>query len=326
MSPRHTPAIPPPTLLANWRVWAVIMAAMLIPFFLPIPLVLRRDPVLSPLGDNLHVILLAGVTLMLYWRGRLRGRLVWSAVAAAFIGAAIEIIQIPCGRNANVLDFLTDLVGINLVVGYVLWRGHGRASGRLLFIALLLIVPIRLHKMPFVAAASYRIRGTFPLIADLEDPGDHWLWSANGDDAQVQVVAVDDSPDGPGHVVRLSAGPPAPWPGAEMRRFPHDWSAHTELLLDVRLVPTTASADSTQRFTIRCDDFRGRKTNTWIYNVNTATTAWQTFRIPIADRRVTDGSLLKDRLFDRRDADRILIYFPHPKHDAVLEIDNLRLR
>lgn len=325
MTPRRTPAIDAPAFLSSWKIWATVLAAMLIPFFVHIPKALRRDPVLSPLGDNLHVILLAGVTLMLYWRGRLRGRLGWAALAAAAIGGAIEFIQIPCGRNANFSDFLTDLVGINLVVGYVLWRGHGRRAGQVLFILLLLVVPIRLYKMPFVAAAAYQTRGTFPVIADLESPGQHWLWSANGERATVDIVPVSDSPGGLGHVVRLHAGPPAQWPGVEMRRFPHDWTDYQYLALDARYVPVAADSATSQRFTVRLDDYRGRKDYTWIYTVNTATTEWQTFRIPLTDRRVTDGALLLDRIFDRRDVDRIMVYCPRPSHDAVLEIDNLHL-
>ncbi len=317
---RPVPAVTPPALLLKWQIWAFGLAIMLIPFFIPIPQVLRRHPIISPLGDQLHVVLLAGVALLLYWRGPLTGRLWATALVAAVIGGAIEFIQIPFGRQAHFGDFVLDLVGIGLVVGYVLWRGHGLKVGLGLILALLMIFPARLYYVPFVASAAYRGRDIFPLIADLEGPRDHWIW--NGNDAEAEIVEVPDSPMGPGHVMRLIGGPPVHWPSVEMRRFPHDWSAYSHLLLDVRLVE--AAAD-TQRFSVRLDDFASRRDNAFVFTPGTATADWQTFRIPLRNRQVTDGTMVLDQLFDLQDVDRVLIYLPHPKARAVLEVDNLRL-
>ncbi len=319
-SPRHTPAIAPPPLLLKWQTWTLGLAVMLVPFFLPIPMVLRRHPIISPLGDQLHVVLLAGIALLLYWRGPLTGRLWTTALVAAIIGGAIEFVQIPFGRNAHYMDFVLDLVGIGLVVGFVLWRGHGQKVGLWLVLALLLVPPSRMYHVPFVASAAYRGQGNFPVIADLEGPRDHWLWGSNR--AMLEIVKIPDGKDGPSQVVRLTASPPAHWPGVETRRFPHDWSAYETLLLDVRLV--TGHAE-TQRFSIRIDDFVGRKDETWISTPFSATSDWQTFRFPLVQRQVTDGNSLQERTFDRKDVDRILFYLPRPEGRAVLEIDNLRL-
>jgi len=316
----HQPAIAPPALLLKWQTWAIGMALMLIPFFVPIPIVLRQNPIISPLGDELHIPLLAGITLFLYWRGPLSGRLWQTAVAAAAIGGAIEFIQIPFGRQAAFMDFVTDLVGIGLVAGWVIWRGHGQRRGLGLILVLLMFLPARLYRVPFVASAAFRAQDIFPVIADLEGPRDHWLWNGNG--AVASLVASEDTPSGSGHLLRLEAGPPTHWPSAEMRRFPHDWSNYSALLLDVRLVE---GAGDTQRFSVRCDDFTGRREHNWIYTPATATRSWQTFRIPLANRPVTDGVNVGDRLFDRRDVDRVLIYLSRPQSAAVLEIDNLRL-
>lgn len=321
---RPGPAIKPPAVLLHWQTWAFGMAVLLVPFFVPIPIVLRRHPIISPLGDQLHVVLLAGVALLLYWLGPLSGRLWATAAVSAVIGGAIEIIQIPFGRNAYWGDFVLDVVGIGLVVGYVLWRGHRQRVGLALILALLLVFPARLYHVPFVAAASYRSRDLYPLLSDLEGRHDNWIWGSNN--AVVQVVACDDTPSGPGHVARLAAGPPAHWPGAEMRRFPHDWSAHDFLLMDVRLVPgPDAEPDASQPFSVRIDDFVGRQENTWIFDPALATTAWQTVRIPLRDRAVTDGSRMSERIFDLHDVDRILLYLARPEARAVLEFDNLRL-
>lgn len=317
---RPDPLITPPAWLRKWQVWTVGLVVMLVPFFVTIPTVLRRHPVISPLGDQLHIVLLAGITLLLYWRGPLSGRLWATALAAAVMGLAIEFIQIPCGRTAGVMDFVLDLVGIGLVVGYMLWRGQGLKLGLWLILTLLLVPVARLYHVPFVAAAAHRCQQIFPLISDLEGPRDHWIW--NGNNALVSVVEVPDSPRGAGRVVRLESSPPARWPGAEMRRFPHDWSDYDTLAVDVRLVSGPAP---TQRFSIRLDDYVGRKEKTWIVTPFTATREWQTFRIPFRDRRTTWGPEETDRVFDQSDVDRIIIYLPRPDAASVLEIDNLRL-
>ncbi len=189
-----------------------------------------------------------------------------------------------------------------------------------LVVALLMVLPIRLYHVPFVAVASYHGQQIFPLIADLEGPRDHWLWGDN--EAELSVVEIADSPLGPGKVIRMSGGPPYHWPGIEMRRFPHDWTDYQYLLMDARVV---GKPGDTRRFSVRLDDFAGRLDHTWILNGHTATTSWQTFRIPLANRTATDGIKEQDRLFDRQDVDRILLYLPRPKETAVLEFDNLRL-
>lgn len=317
---RHTPAISPPPLLLKWQIWALGLAVMLVPFFIPIPMVLRRHPIISPLGDQLHVVLLAGIALLLYWRGPLTGRLWFTALVAAVIGGAIEFVQIPFGRNAHYMDFLLDLVGIGLVVGFILWRGHHLKVGLWLMLALLLVPPSRMYYMPFQAAAAYRAQGIFPVIADLEGPRDHWLWGGNH--AVLEVVEIPDSPSGPGRVMRMAGGPPSHWPGVEVRRFPHDWSDYEYLVLAVRQISGEAK---NQRFAIRCDDFVGRKEMTWITTSFTATDTWQTFRVPLRDRLVSNGQDHPERLFDRQDVDRVRLYLPRPEGRAVLEIDDLRL-
>ncbi|MFT5233756.1 MAG: hypothetical protein ACI9UQ_001797 [Candidatus Krumholzibacteriia bacterium] len=320
-SQRPVPAIRPPNFLKRWQVRVAAISLLVVPFFVAIPLTLRRHPIISPLGDQLHVVLLAGVTLMLYWRGPFTGRL-WPAVmAAAVAGAAIEIIQIPFGRSADIMDFVLDLVGIGFVVGYVFWRGYGKRVGLGLIIALLLTFPARLYHVPFVASAAYHARQSFPTITDLEGPRDHWLW--DGNHAVVTVLEIPDSPQGPGRVLRLTGGPPNAWPSAEMRRFPHDWLGHKELVFDARLV---ASEPDSHKFALRADDYIGRKEKTWISSHYIATNEWQSFSFEIGDRLVTDITDQSGRLFDFGDIDRILFYLPRPTSKVTLEIDNLRLQ
>ena len=72
---RHEPAIPAPGLLRRWQVWAVLMILFLFPFFIHIPRSLNHHPVISPIGDQVHIFLFGGITLLLYWFGPLQGRI-----------------------------------------------------------------------------------------------------------------------------------------------------------------------------------------------------------------------------------------------------------
>ena len=322
-SPRPEPALRPPRLLLSRWTGLIAAVILIVPFFVPIPLALRRHPVISPLGDQMHVVLLAAITLMLYWRGPLTGRLLRAVLAAAFIGGAIEFIQIPFKRQANLGDFGLDLVGIGIVCGWVLWRGMRRRAGLWLVIVLLMLIPWRLREVPFVAAAAYEARSLYPVLADLEGPHDKWLWGSNW--STVTIEQVPDSPDGPGGVVRVTASASDHWPGAEMRRFPHDWSAYGVLAMDVRLV--SGPADSL-RIGVRLDDFVGRRETTWIANRFDIGADWTTVRIPLRDREVGGSGAVdgESRLFDLTDVDRLLVYLSRPDTATVFEIDNVRLQ
>ncbi|MBM4131159.1 hypothetical protein FJ250_09035, partial [bacterium] len=112
---RHVPALPMPRLLRRRWLWFLVMALATLPFFVTVPLALRRHPAIAPLGDQFHVVLMAAVTILMYWRGPLRGRLWYATLAAVTGGALIEFVQPLFGRSALVKDFLLDLVGIGIV-------------------------------------------------------------------------------------------------------------------------------------------------------------------------------------------------------------------
>ena len=61
----------------------MVALVLVVPFLVPIPRFLRYDLVISALGDRMHVVLLAAMTLALYWLGPLAGRLAAAALAAA---------------------------------------------------------------------------------------------------------------------------------------------------------------------------------------------------------------------------------------------------
>lgn len=154
---------------------------------------------------------MAAVTILLYWRGPLRGRLWFVTLAAVTTGAMIEFVQPFFGRSALLKDFLLDLVGIGIVTGLVLWKGHRRRSGLALMTVLLLSVPAQLYYLPGVIAASYESRRSFLLIADFESGREHWIWTSNFK-TRLLFTRVPDGPDGPTGVLRVTAGPPTTGP------------------------------------------------------------------------------------------------------------------
>ena len=315
---RHDPALPMPVFLRHRWVWLVAMALVVIPFFVEIPVVLRRHPAISPLGDQFHVILLASIAILVYWRGPLRGRLWYTAIAAVTAGAIVEFLQPMFGRSALLKDFLLDLVGIGIVVGLVLWKGHHKRRGLVLMSILMLSVPVQLYRVPGMVAASYQARRTFPLIADFESGLEHWIWDANYK-TRPSFVQVPDGRHGPTGVLRVTGGPPDHWPGVKMRRFPHDWSSYRALEFDVRV--TMAATDSVP-ISVRLDDYMSTRANQGARMGFFATRQWRTVRFELAKAELGDGS----RMLNTSDLELILVYLPRPKTPVTWEIDNIRLR
>jgi hypothetical protein len=312
---QHAPALTPPAILGKWWAWMVLAAFFLIPFFLPIPVELRRHPIIGAVGEQVHIPLLACLALLIYWKGPLRGRLWLAAAATAVLGAAIEFVQEFVGRSALFEDWLLDLIGIGLVVGFVLWRGHGRRQGLWLFIALLIYIPGQLWYLPFSVMAKYEARLTFPVLGGFDTTHHRWLW----EDTSGAEIAFARADSAHGQVLRLSGGPPSRWPGAQMTHFHHDWTAYTTLVFEARV--TEVTGDSLQ-FGLRIDDFQGRRDRIWASQSFFATDQWRTFSMQIADRKVLHG----ERLLDLTDVESVLVFALKPKGPFVLEVDNLRLQ
>jgi VanZ family protein len=314
---RHEPAISAPAFLRKWQVWAFLMVLFLFPFFIKIPRALNHHPVISPIGDQVHIFLFGGITLLLYWFGPLQGRLWRAAAVSAILGGAVEFLQLLVGRQALFQDFLLDLVGIGLVVGFILWRGHRNQAGKWIFILLLVSIPVQLYYLPWRIAAAYRVRDIFPVLADFEKYQDRYLWAPNME-GKISFHHVEDSPGGPGTVMRLYGDDDSNWPGTAMRRFPEDWSGYTELKFEARI---HESARDTLRFSIRLDDYEGVREEIWLMQSFKATREWRTYSLVIRDRRLFNT----DRILELGEMDRLIFYYPRPKEPGTLEFDNIRL-
>jgi hypothetical protein len=311
------PTLAPPAILQHWQAWAIAMVFLLVPFFVKIPRVLNNHPVAALLGDQLHVILLGSITLMLYWYGPLAGRIWWAALAAAFTGGAIEFLQSYVGRTALWHDFFLDLLGIAIATAFVLWRGDRHSWARVAFIALILFFPAQLYRVPFISIAAYRTHDTFPVIANFEGRYDGLLW-AGSTEKEVGVEAIEDGPDGPTRVLRISGEPPNHWPATYMRRFPRDWSDYGTISLDVRLV---GESSTEVKLGVRLDDFSGLKKQENVYQTFVVTPEWQTVTFMFEGLPVRNS----ERVFEHNDVDRIILYIPRPKAPTTLEIDNILL-
>ena len=314
---RSKPTIPAPGFLRRWQVWTVMMVLFLFPFFIRIPRSLNHHPVISPIGDQVHIFLFGGICLLLYWFGPLQGRLGLAAAVSAVMGGAVEFLQLLVGRQALFQDFLLDLIGIGLVASFVIWKGEKRQEGKWVFLLLLVSIPASLYYLPWRISATYHCRNIFPVLANFENYGDRYLWSSNTE-GKLTFPRIQDSPDGEGHVLRLTGEPESHWPGATMRRFPEDWSEYSSLKLDVRLVDAPTDTVS---FGLRLDDYEGVRELVWTVQSFPATRQWQTFTMPIADRQLWNS----DRNLNLGEMDRLIIYFSKPQATRTIEIDNLRL-
>ena len=314
---RPQPAVAAPDFLRKWQVWSAMMVMLFFPFFIHIPRSLNHHPVISPLGDQVHIFMFAAICLMLYWFGPLQGRIWRAGAASAVAGGSVEFLQLLVHRQALFTDFLLDLVGIGLVTGFVYWRGHGRQAGKWVFVALLISIPVQLYFLPWRIAATYRGQNMFPVLATFESYGDRYLWSRNMT-GRLAYPRIPDAPEGESHVLRITGDAESHWPGASMRRFPDDWSGYKQLKLEARLVE---AAGDTAKFGVRLDDYEGIKKNMWVANSFAATRQWQTFTVPITDRPMLNG----DRNLNLQEMDRLIIYLPKPRERTMIEIDNIRL-
>lgn len=315
---RQQPAVAPPRLLRHPLTWAIAVAVLLVPFFVTIPTPLRKHVLIGPLGDQLHIPLLGSLTLLLYWVGPLRGRLWWSAAAAAVVGAAIEPLQLLVGRAGLWQDIVLDLVGIGLAAGFVLWRGHGRKLGLALMIVLAAEIPYDLRELPDQTRARNQCAALFPVIDDFEGTHSARLWEGVGM-GTVAFPRIGDGPHGPGAVMSIAGQPPLTWPGARMAHFPYDWSGWTSLEITAR---HTGPADLQVPFGVQVKDFAGRRRDAHATVRLQATSTWQTHSVPLTGLTSDAG----DHVLDLRDVEFLMVFLPNPADSAVIQVDEIRLR
>ena len=310
-SPRP-PAWPPPAFLTRPRNWALVLILIVVPFLVPVPRVLRYDLVISTLGDRMHVVLLAAMTLALYWRGPVAGRPLVAAVTATLAGGLIELVQILVGRAALWHDVWLDLMGVTVALGLITWRGHGRRGGLVLMALALGVVVFEMRELPGQKRAADEMRNRFPVLANFEGPRALTLWNDRlGADPLIVPGAL-------GPLLRMTGDPADPWPSLTLTRFPHDWSAFDSLKVDVRAV---LDPGDTVRVGLRVDDHEGRDDGAWLSRSYRVANTWRTLALPLHEQT----TFFDERLFENDDVFALAIFMIHPADTLVLEIDDVRL-
>lgn len=315
--PSCEPLVGPPRFLSRWYTWAMAAAVLLMPFFVTIPTGLRKHPVIGPLGDQIHIPLLGATMLVIYWKGPLRGRLWGSAIAAAVVGALIEFFQAFAGRAPLLHDWYMDLVGIGIVAGFVLWRGRGAKSGFILMAALLLFIPWNLRGLPADVRAREIVIRSFPVLDGFENPHTRVLWGETNE-ADVTFTSIPDGPHGPTSVLQITGEPPKTWPGSDMFHFPFDWSGYSRLMVRARHTgPDTLDVG----FRLHVNDFIGRREGFHFTQDYRATSKWQVFPMPLAERPADHS----DHVLDLSDVEQVFISMPRPLSKTTLQVDEVWL-
>ncbi len=115
--------------LASWLTWGAL-GAYWVTLFLLTHLPVEQLPMPNISDKVLHLGAyggLGGLLVVAYWvrPGISRGRqLAWLLLLLAAFGAVDELLQIPVGRNGDVLDWLADVIGAALAVAILglIWR------------------------------------------------------------------------------------------------------------------------------------------------------------------------------------------------------------
>jgi len=295
------------------RPWvvAVLLALVVIPFFLPLSDGLRFDVVWGPLGDRLHVLLFAVITLLVHAAGPLRGRLLAAAVAAFAAGCAVEVLQVPFGRSPSLGDLGFNALGIAIAVGLVIWTRGRRRLALALLVGIAAVLIVQLRDWPQQIRADRRATARFPVIADFEDDDQVRAWEPFfGAEMGVATVAGD-------RVLQFTAPANDSWPGVASQRFPLDWSGHDSLLVDVRI----AGGPDTLAMGLRLEDADFLDDGAYVSQRFVATGRWRTVALPI------HGLLTKNpaRPLDLRRVITLKFFASKPAAPAVVQLDEIRL-
>jgi hypothetical protein len=172
----------------------------------------------------------------------------WSWVLAAALGGAVELVQIPIGRDAEWVDLLRDglgaLTGLGLAAGIGLARGAADGWRRWLLAAgiaagLALAAPVA-----WALAAYHERHAQFPVIADFDSRLDLYFVSGGPNARRTRVAGA----VAPALRVELGSGL---YPGVTFEEPWPDWSGSDRLEIDV-----TNAGSAPLGITVRVHDRR----------------------------------------------------------------------
>lgn len=295
--------------------WAGLLVVLLIPLFVGIPPRLRYDPLIGTLGSRYHIGLFFVLTLVLYHRGPLRGRLTLVVLISLLVGAASELLQARFGRSPAVADWLLDAQGVGFAVCWIWFRDRGRRFlplAGVIVLAGLVLWPLR--HLPVTVQEFRAAQARFPVLDDFERPNALALWSKRRQQGLTREPVA-----GRGHVLQVYNDGNDRWPGATTGRLPWNWSDHAELHVDCRLIEP--SPDSL-RVSVRIDDRAGPDDADWAFKGFTVGHEWRTLvvRLDELTTRNRQRPIARDEVFS------ITIYAVRNEPGTIAyQIDDLRL-
>ncbi len=294
--------------------WLAVAAALLVPFVVPVPGFFERLQPLRSLGVIAHWGLPFALTLVLYRRSPLRGRLFAAAAAAWALTASCELVQGFVGRHPRWEDAGVDLAGVVSAVGWVLARVRGRRAALALVLAGFAVVPYLLRELPGFVLGSRLARERFPLLADFEDDREFALLGDNDEGGGVYWVAPADA--GASRILSLRAEAGDVYPGVVIRGLPRDWSAWRTLAFDAR-----AADGEPAELTVRLDDFQGRSDPVWIGESFRLGPQWTRCVMDLQAASPREGV----RTFRLDDIDSVLFFLGRPRGGVTVQLDNITL-
>ncbi|MDO9172306.1 MAG: hypothetical protein Q7W29_10785 [bacterium] len=294
--------------------WFFVGAALLVPFVVPVPGSLERMQPLRSLGVIAHWGLPCALTLLLWRRGPLRGRLFAAAAAAWLLTAGCELVQGFVGRHPRWEDAGVDLAGVVSAVGWVLARARGRRAAYALVLAGFALVPYLLRDLPGIVRGSRLAQARFPLLADFEDDREFALLGDNDEGGGVFWVGA--GAGSSSRVLNLRAEAGDVYPGVVIRGLPRDWSAWRTLAFDARLAGAGA-----EELTVRLDDFQGRSDPVWIGESFRLGPQWTRCVMDLRAARPREGA----RTFRLDDIDSMLFFLGRPEGGVTVQLDNVTL-
>ena len=293
--------------------WQLYLPLLIIPFLISIPDDMERMRALRAAGGIFHVVLPFLLTILLFKRGPLSGKIFYSGAVAFSVIALCEPLQILVGRHARFQDALIDLSGALIAVCFVQWRaGFGRKWLTGMLVALL-IFPWILWNIPGFIVAQQTVQKRFPLLADFETKTERKLWDLNSpsDDSLLKYEST-----GGNTFISVTGSEDDYYPGASAIGLPRDWSDYTELIFKARATQGKVS------LTVRLDDYQSRSDAVWCGKQFKVSDDWKEYSVDL--KKISES--VTTRKFRMDDIDNLLFYMYIIKGTRTIQLDDIRLK
>ena len=252
-----------------------------------------------------------------------RKRYAWAFIVGIIMSVASELIQPLVNRSAQFDDFVFDILGICVGLGFCFLlngREPGQQSdvkrntrwGLILFISLMFL-PVIVSLTRIIQTVHYE-QVNFPLLASFENQFELTRWK-NTDGATIKVGPGNASHGQRSLKLRLEAG--TSWPGVDFKYPPENWESYDYLCFDI-----INPHKRTVTLNIRFDDVGpGRNIRIQRYLGRDIHYGQNQIRLPLQElvAHARHMPINLQHIF------RIVLFIGKPKQTTVLYLDNVRL-